>query len=297
MTIAPAEFEYVRQMVRRRAAIVLEPGKEYLVETRLLAVAQRHGESTVSALVSRLQRHREEDLHTSVVDALTTNETSWFRDRHPFDAVADVVVPQLVAEGRADRTIRIWSAACSTGQEPYSLAMRLLDRLGSFPGWKLEILATDLSQEVLDRARRGQYTQLEINRGLPANLLVRHFERAGTGWQVSSAVQRVVSFAHLNLVAPHWPVTRADVVFCRNVLIYFDNETKTDLLARMRRVIRPGGYLFLGAAETTLGLDSTYERVRLGATTAYQVPGSSPVTAGYPERPVSRQNFTEGTRR
>jgi chemotaxis protein methyltransferase CheR len=290
MTIAAAEFEYVRQMVRRRAAIVLEPGKEYLVETRLLAVAQRHGESTVSALVSRLQRNREEDLHSSVVDALTTNETSWFRDRHPFDAVSDVILPALVAEDRPDKTLRIWSAACSTGQEPYSLAMLLLDRLASFPGWKLEILATDISQEVLDRARAGRYSQLEVNRGLPANLLVRHFERQGTGWHVSSAVQRAVSFAHLNLVGPHWPVSRADIVFCRNVLIYFDNETKTDLLARIRRVLRPGGHLFLGAAETTLGLDSTYTRVRLGPATAYQVPGK-------PDQPVHRQNSTEGTRR
>jgi chemotaxis protein methyltransferase CheR len=272
MSIAAPDFSYVSNLVRQRSAIVLEPGKEYLVEARLLAVARSSGASSVTDLIGRLRQRPEPALQETVVDALTTNETSWFRDKHPFDTFADQVLPQIISEGRADRTARIWSAACSSGQEPYSLAILAADRLAMHPGWRLEILATDLSKASLKQARQGRYSQLEINRGLPASLLVKYFEKAGAYWQVKSTLSSSITFEELNLAAPHWSLPQFDVIWCRNVLIYFDVQTKREVLARIRRHLVPGGHLFLGAAETTLGLDETYQRVRLGASTIYRTP-------------------------
>jgi chemotaxis protein methyltransferase CheR len=200
---------------------------------------------------------------------MTTNETSWFRDRLPFTALTDGVLPEVMSS-RKDRAVNIWCAACSSGQEPYTIAMLLSD-LPALAGWRTSILATDLSEEMLDKARAGKYSQLEMNRGLPAQLLVRHFERSGPEWAIKPALKSMVTFRAMNL-ATQWPALPAmDVVFLRNVLIYFDVATKRDILERVRRVLRPDGYLFLGAAETTLNVHPAYERVTLNGATVYKL--------------------------
>jgi chemotaxis protein methyltransferase CheR len=272
MSITATDFAFVSSLVRRRSAIVLEPGKEYLVEARLLPVARKVGADGLAGLVSLLQRSPESaPIYGQVIDALTTNETSWFRDRHPFDAVSDHVLSEVIAQGRPDRTFRIWSAACSSGQEAYSLIMTLNDRLVMHPGWRLDMLGTDLSSEILDQARTGIYSQLEVNRGLPAPMLVRHFDRQGAAWQIKASLRKQVTFKAMNLAQPFPTIPQMDVVMLRNVLIYFDTATKRQVLAQVRRVLRPGGYLFLGAAETTLNLDETFQRVQLGRATAYRL--------------------------
>lgn len=272
MTITATDFAFVSNLVRRRSAIVLEPGKEYLVEARLLPVARKVGADGLGALVNMLQQQPESSpLHGQVIDALTTNETSWFRDRHPFDSVSDHILPEVISEGRPDRTFRIWSAACSSGQEAYSLVMTLNDRLVMHPGWRLDVLATDLSAEILDQARAGVYSQLEVNRGLPAPMLVRHFDRQGAAWRIKDSLRKCVTFRAMNLAAPFPTIPQMDVVMLRNVLIYFNTDTKRQVLAQVRRVLRPGGYLFLGAAETTLNIDESFERVQLGRATGYRL--------------------------
>lgn len=280
MSISPADFQTVAALARRRAAIVLEPGKEYLVEARLTPLARELGLPDLAALVQQVRKETDRGrVSERVVDALTTNETSWFRDRHPFDALADRVVSDLVRSGRPDRTVRIWSAACSTGQEPYSILMSLNDRLAGHPGWRVDMLATDLSETALAQARAGTYRQLEMSRGLPAPMLVRHFERNGAGWQVRPELRQQVTFRSQNLIEPFPPMQPMDVVMLRNVLIYFDADTKRKILAAVRRVLRPGGLLFLGAAETTMNLDASYTREQIGAATAYRAPAASATLA------------------
>lgn len=279
MTISADTFAFVADLVRRRSAILLEPGKEYLVESRLLPLARAAGLSGVDAFVADLRTRPQADRTERVVEALTTNETSWFRDVAPFQALAEHVVPDLVHRGGATR-LRVWSAACSTGQEPYSIAITLADLLGASVG--VEVLATDLNAQVLERAAAGTFTQLEVNRGLPAPTLVKHFRRAGSGWQVADELRRAVTFRRHNLLDPA-PGGPFDVVFLRNVLIYFDLPTKRAVLERVRAVLRPGGYLVLGAAETTIGVHDAYERVVAGRATVYRVVGGpAPRTPGVP---------------
>ncbi len=269
MTISADTFAFVADLVRRTSAIQLEPGKEYLVESRVLPLARAAGMSGVDAYVADLRVHPSAQRTAEVVEALTTNETSWFRDIAPFQALAEHVVPALGEGGRPSR-LRVWSAACSTGQEPYSIAITLADALG--PGVPLEITATDLNAQVLERARTGTYTQLEVNRGLPAATLVRHFRRAGSGWQVADELRRQVAFRQHNLLDAPPLGGPFDVVFLRNVLIYFDLPTKRAVLERVRGALRPGGYLVLGAAETTIGVHDAYERVVAGRATVYRAP-------------------------
>ncbi|GIH81470.1 CheR family methyltransferase [Planobispora longispora] len=266
MALTQQEFAFVSGLVRREAAIVLEPGKEYLVEARLLPLARRTGTVSVSEFVARAQRERA--LADQIVDALTTNETSWLRDREPFSAFTDVVLPDLMERRSPTQKLRVWSAACSSGQEPYGLAMLLEENLRN--SMQYEIMATDISTEMLERAKTGRYSQLEVNRGLPVPMLVKYFQRAGTEWQASDSLRRNVSFQKVNLAAPLPPVQPFDVVFLRNVLIYFDLETKRSVLRRIRSLMRPDGWLFLGAAETTIGIDDGYERVVAGRASAYR---------------------------
>jgi len=294
MTVSAGTFAFVADLVRRRSAIVLEPGKEYLVESRLLPLARDAGHADVDAYVSRVRRAPDEAVHDAVVEALTTNETSWFRDVGPFDALRDHIVPAWRDAGRGTR-LRVWSAACSTGQEPYSIAMALADHVPA-PG--LDVLATDLSEQVLERARRGLYSQLEVNRGMPAPLLVRHLTRVGSGWQVADDVRRAVTFRRHNLLdAP--PVGGPfDIVFLRNVLIYFDPVAKRAVLERVRGALRPGGWLVLGAAETTVGVHDGFERVVLGRTAVYRVgaPARQPLIPSPASSPVApRPPVTAGT--
>jgi chemotaxis protein methyltransferase CheR len=269
MALTTTAFEWVCTLVRRESAIVLEAGKEYLVESRLVPLARAAGAADVSAYVDGVRIRPDRKAQTAIVEALTTNETSWFRDGAPFTAFSTAVVPALKQARASTRSIRIWSAACSTGQEPFSLGMLLADSLLS-EGWRAEIVATDLSNEVLDKARAGRYSQLEMNRGLPAPLLVRHFTRVGTQWQVNDAIRRLVQFQQLNLTSSYAGLGQFDVVFLRNVLIYFDLETKRSILAKVRKALRPGGYLFLGGAETTLGVDEGWDRELIGRVSVHR---------------------------
>lgn len=271
-TLSPADLTFLRELVRERSAIVVDESKNYLIESRLAPVARRNGLGNLTDLVTMLRReHHGGPLHDLVVDAMTTNETTFFRDVHPWTALEHEFIPKLLERRAAQRTLTFWNAACSSGQEPYSLAMLLKDR---FPhilaSWNVRIIATDLSAEMLGRAAAGRFTQLEVNRGLPAPSLLRHFRRDGAMWQISDELREMVEFRALNLVHP-WPfVPHADVVFLRNVLIYFDLPTKQEILRRVRGVLRPDGYLLLGTAETTLNIDDRFERVTHDRATAYQ---------------------------
>lgn len=269
MSIGTREFDFVRDLVRTESAIVLDAGKEYLVESRLLPLARAAGHPDVSSYVAEVARRRQPRSLTAVVEALTTNETSWFRDNDPFSALRTTVLPAL-AKTRTRKSLRIWCAACSTGQEPYSVAMTILDSplLADFD---VTIVATDLSEEVLEKGRKGEYSQLEVNRGLPAPLLVRHFQRDGLNWRISPQLRSKVEFRQLNLLRPYSMLGKFDIVFMRNVLIYFDQSTKQDILRRVRQVTAPDGYLFLGAAEMTRGLDDSWEREPAGRSALYRI--------------------------
>jgi chemotaxis protein methyltransferase CheR len=269
MTLTTTSFDWVRQLVHRESAIVLQPGKEYLVEARLLPIARQAGITDVSQFVESVRTRPNPDSTRAIVEALTTNETSWFRDGDPFTALTSTVLPSLLqARGPSER-LQIWSAACSSGQEPYTIAMLLDDALPNAAS-RVSITATDLSREMVERTKAGRFSQLEVNRGLPAPMLVRHFQRAGTEWEVSPTLRRMVTATACNLAAPLPRMGPFDVVYLRNVLIYFDLPTKQAILRRVRDVMRPDGWLFLGAAETTLGVDDSWERVVVGRSSAYR---------------------------
>jgi chemotaxis protein methyltransferase CheR len=269
--LTPADFDYVRTLVRDRAAIVLEEDKHYLIETRLQTLARADGLKSASEVVDRMRRDRLSVWHTKVVEAMTTNETSFFRDLKPFEALRKMVFPALVAQRRAERRLVIWCAACSTGQEPYTVAMVVRDPSVVPAGWTTQIIATDLATNVLERAKLGRYNQFEVNRGLPATLLVKYFQKQGTEWQVKDDLRSMIDFKQLNLIEP-WPsLPTTDVVFLRNVLIYFDVETKRRILAKVRKLLRPDGYLFLGGAETTLNLDDAFVRVDFEGSGCYRL--------------------------
>jgi chemotaxis protein methyltransferase CheR len=265
--LRPDHFQYVRDMVHRRAGIVLEDGKEYLVETRLSALGRAHG-IDLETVVERARQTPDGPMDDEIVDAMTTNETSFFRDVHPFNTLREHIIPRLIESRRATRTLRILSGAASTGQEAYSLAMMIRESFPELTGWDVRILGTDISREALARARAGRYSQLEVNRGLPAPML-RWFHQHGREFVIDDAIRAMVDFRELNLVAPWPPLPVHDVVLLRNVLIYFDTPTKQAILERIRRVLAPDGLLFLGASETTLGVDPTYTSIRLGASTVY----------------------------
>jgi chemotaxis protein methyltransferase CheR len=269
MTLPATSFDWVRQLVHRESAIVLAPGKEYLVEARLLPIARSMGLPDVGRLVDSVRTRPSPESTRRIVEALTTNETSWFRDGDPFTALASTVLPSLLTARTPAERLRIWSAACSSGQEPYTIAMLLEDALPNAAS-RVAITATDLSRAMVERTRAGRFSQLEVNRGLPAAMLVRHFARAGTEWQVSPSLRRMVTASECNLAAPLPRMGPFDVVYLRNVLIYFDLPTKQAILRRVRALMRPDGWLFLGAAETTLGVDDSWERVVIGRSSAYR---------------------------
>jgi chemotaxis protein methyltransferase CheR len=271
MALAQEDFSFISQLVRRHAAIVLEPGKEYLVESRLAPLAQREGEGDFARLVSRLQQDRSGRLTTEVVDAMTTNETLFFRDGHPFESLRTHLLPELLRMRASERRLSFWCGASSSGQEPYSIAMVLREVLDAHPGWDVSLLATDINAEMLQRTETGSYSQLEVNRGLPIASLMKHFDRQGTQWQVKQHLRDMVRTQLLNLAAPFpYGLGKFDVVFLRNVLIYFDPDVKRQVLDQVRTVLRPDGWLFLGGSETTLTIDDTWERVSVGSSTAYR---------------------------
>jgi chemotaxis protein methyltransferase CheR len=272
MTMAAGDFEYVQELVRKRSAIALDGGKEYLVESRLSTVARDEGFASIDHLVAELRRTRANGLHRKVIEAMTINETAFFRDGHPFEALRVQLIPELMQRRGAQRQLTIWCAACSSGQEPYTIAMLLREYFPALAGWQVRILATDLSTEVLERAKAARYRQAEVNRGLPATFLVKYFRKQNVEWQVVDDIRRAVEFRQLNLNEAWSGVPPCDLVFMRNVLIYIDVETRKAILAKLRLVLRPDGYLFLGGAETTMNLDDTYQRLALPNAGCYYRP-------------------------
>jgi chemotaxis protein methyltransferase CheR len=272
------DFAYLRRLMHERAAIVLEPGKEYLALSRLDPIARHAGVGSVAELVDVLRgENAASELHEQVVDALTTNETTFFRDYNPFESLRTHVLPELIERRHGSRTLAVWSAGCSSGQEPYSIAMAIREHFPELLTWQLSILGTDISPSVLERARRGRYGQLEVNRGLPAHLLVRHFTRAGMEWEIEEPIRRMVRFEQHNLVQD-WPTLPPfDLVFMRNVMIYFDRDAKRDVLAKMHQQLSPFGYLLLGASETTYNLSEDFDREPDGRTAWYRPIRTHPI--------------------
>jgi chemotaxis protein methyltransferase CheR len=253
-------FEYVCALIRSDAGLVLEPGKEYLVEARLRPLAMEAGLISVQAFIQTLRPPGAQELRRRVIEAMTTNETSFFRDRYPFETLRTAILPRVIASRRGERCLNIWSAACSTGQEPYSIAMIIKEDFPELANWNCRTIATDLSQDVLARARSGRYSQLDVNRGLPVQYLSRYFVRDQLDWEIRKDIRAMVEFLELNLTLP-WPhLPRIDIVFLRNVLIYFDVITKRRIFEAMHRHLRHDGYLLLGNCETTLGLHEGFDR-------------------------------------
>lgn len=272
--VTPQSFAYLQKLLLRRTGTLLEAGKEYVVETRLHGLASSEGFGTVAALLEGLQTEEESgSLHGKVAEAMLNGETSFFRDLYPFEALRESLLPELIAKREATRTLNIWSAATASGQEAYSMAMLLLDSFPQLAGWKVRLIATDVSEAMLARARVGVFSQIEVNRGLPARLMLKYFDRDGSEWRLKPGVRQMVEFQQLNL-AGAWPVLPAmDVIFMRNVLLYFSLEARKVILARVGRTLRPDGYLFLGGGETTLITDRSFEPVRVGKAVCYRVRG------------------------
>jgi chemotaxis protein methyltransferase CheR len=268
-------FNYVRELVRGHAGIALAPDKDYLVESRLLPLAQQRGLRSVRELVSGLRKSPFGELHALVVEAMATNETSFFRDAHTFRVLKDVVMPPLLVARQSTQKLTIWSAACSTGQEPYSIAILLAEHFPQLADWHVQILASDIGRQVVSRAALGEYTDLEVSRGLPPGALARHFERRDSQWRIKRDVRRRVKFIRLNLVDPWPPMPKLDIVFLRNVLIYFAPESKRRVLVTLKQCMAADGVLFLGGAESTLGIDDGWQRVSHGKSSTYR-PGLSP---------------------
>ncbi len=269
-TVAPSSFDFLAELVLRKSAIVLEPSKQYLVESRLLPIARAHGWSTLDELVVGLKKPGAATLVDEVIDAMTTNESSFFRDLHPFNALRSHILPELIAKRGKERVLNIWSNACSSGQEVYSIAMLIRENFPELAGWKVSLTATDISKQILDKAQSGIFTQTEINRGLPMPLVIKNFKREGVHWRINEDIRKMVNFRLLNLIEP-WPVTlpKMDIVFLRNVLIYFNVETKKQILDKIHRVMHSDGVLFLGGAETTMNLNVKFDRRPFGAATGY----------------------------
>jgi chemotaxis protein methyltransferase CheR len=270
-TISSGDFNFIRTLVRDRTAITLDDSKVYLVNARLLPIARKAGLSSVVALIRELQIRSPGDLHTECVEAIVTTETSFFRDFFPFEAMKQTIIPGIVDERSAgERNLAIWSAGCSSGQEPYSIAMLIRDGFPELLSWNVKIFASDVSNGMLERSKVGSYSQNEINRGLPAPMLVKYFGQNGTTWRINEEIRRMVTFFPHNLAQGTPSLPPVDIVLMRNVLIYFDVDTKRQVLESVRRTLRPGGHLILGTAETTLNLDERFIRHREGRAVFYR---------------------------
>jgi len=259
--VTPMEYDYLRKLLKERSGLVLSSDKQYLVESRLLPIARKSGLTGLGELVQKIKTPGTEALIVEVVEAMTTNESFFFRDKIPFDHFREAIMPSLVAARAKQRRVRIWCAAASTGQEPYSLAMCLKEMAGQISGWRVEIIATDLSHEVLEKAKAGIYSQFEVQRGLPIQLLVKYFTQIGETWQIAPEIRSMVQYRPFNLLSDFGQLGIFDVVYCRNVLIYFDQPTKVDVLERIARIAEPDGFLVLGAAETVVGLTEAFKPI------------------------------------
>ena len=254
----PEDFELISGLLKERSGLTISKEKTYLLESRLLPIARKRGLEGLEDLVAAVRLKKEAPRLRDITEAMTTNESFFFRDGKPFDRFSNLILPKL-AEARASaRRIRIWCAACSTGQEPYSLAICVREQEELLKDWRVEIVATDISSEVLEKAKAGVYSQFEVQRGLPINHLVKYFDKAGEMWQIDPSIRAMVSYRELNLLDDFTSMGAFDVIFCRNVLIYFEQNLKSEILDKVSRMMPIDGYLFLGGAETVIGLDSKF---------------------------------------
>ncbi|EFO31582.1 chemotaxis protein methyltransferase 1 [Roseibium sp. TrichSKD4] len=259
--MTPIEFDFLKKFLKDRSGLVLSDDKQYLVESRLLPIANNSGLETLSKLVQELQRPGSRKLQEDVVEAMTTNESFFFRDKTPFDNFKEIMMPHMLEARGSSRSVKIWCAAASTGQEPYSLAICLKEMGPKLAGWRTRIVGTDLSAEVLEKAKAGLYSQFEVQRGLPIQLLLKYFEQKGDLWQIDAGIKAMVELSKLNLLENFSHMGEFDIIFCRNVLIYFDQATKSEILGRLAKLMPEDGYLVLGAAETVVGLTDAFKPV------------------------------------
>jgi chemotaxis protein methyltransferase CheR len=281
--VTPPDYEYLRKLLKDHSGLDLSADKQYLIESRLLPLSRKVGLSGIGELVQKMKGGSASTI-TQVVEAMTTNETFFFRDRVPFDHFRNSIVPEILQARASRKSIRIWCAAGSTGQEPYSLAMCLKEMGATLAGWRVEILATDLSQEVLEKSKAGIYSQFEVQRGLPIQMLVKYFKQTGELWQINADIRAMVQHRQLNLLHNFFQLGLFDVVFCRNVLIYFDQDTKINIFNHLAKATEPDGFLVLGASESVVGLTDVFKayperRGLYRPNVARRAPGRMPATA------------------
>jgi chemotaxis protein methyltransferase CheR len=257
--VTPLDYEYLRKLLKERSGLDLSADKQYLVESRLVPLARRTGLAGIPELVQKMKGGGADALTADVVEAMTTNETFFFRDKIPFDHMRETILPALTKARANRRSLRIWSAACSTGQEPYSIAMLLREAGQALAGWRAEIVATDLSQGVLEKSKAGLFSQFEVQRGLPIQMLVKYFTQVGELWQLNADIRGMVQHRQLNLLQDFSSLGTFDVIFCRNVLIYFDQDTKAAIFERLVKQLEPDGMLMLGAAESVVGITDAFK--------------------------------------
>ena len=271
MAIREENFEFIRRALQQRSAIALTDNKQYLVETRLAMLARKLGMGSVDEFVEHLKCPVSPVLWQDVVDAMTTNETSFFRDAVPFHVLRDDVFKRAMSGKTSGGVLNVWSAACASGQEPYSIAMLWRECQSQYPGWDLRIIASDISKEMLGIAEKGAYSSLDIERGLSEQRRKRFFQQEGNLWLVNQSLKKNIEFRYINLIDA-WPVLPLmDVIFIRNVLVYFDLPTKQKIFAKLRAALKPEGSMFLGGAETTLAIDEQFERVFAGVGNCYRM--------------------------
>ena len=278
----PGDFEFLIQLINKRSGLVLTKDKAYLLESRLMPVARKRGMKGLEDLISTIRASEEEGLLREVTEAMTTNESFFFRDLKPFDTFRDVILPDLLENRAAKKSFRIWCAAASSGQEPYSLAMVMKEQAAKLIAWSHEIVATDISTEMLVKAEKGIYSQFEVQRGLPIQMLLKYFKKANDAWEIDPSLRDMVAFKEFNLLKDPKVLGAFDVVFCRNVLIYFDQPTKTRILDWVSRMLPADGRLFLGGAETVLGITDKFKPVpgqRGVYCLAEAVPAAAPAAA------------------
>lgn len=259
--MTPDDFKHMSDLLRVRSGLVLNEDKAYLLESRLMPLTRKFGMKGLDELIAEVRGKKDPALITEIVEAMTTNESLFFRDTKPFDQLKNLVLPRLLKSRAATKKIRIWSAASSSGQEPYSIAMILKEAGAQLSGWNIEIVATDLSLEILQKAKSGIFSQFEVQRGLPITLLVKYFEQDGDKWRINDELRSMVKFRPFNLLDNPAPLGTFDIVYCRNVLIYFDQETKGQVLDSISNIMPDDGVLYLGGAETVLGLTDKFQPV------------------------------------
>jgi len=256
MTLKTETLHFFFKLLYQESGLVLDDSKQYLIESRLEPIAIQEGFASIDALGYKLMQKTDVPLRQKVVEAMTTNETSFFRDQKPFECLRDEIFPELLKTKAAQKRIRIWCAACSTGQEPYSIAMLLCEMASAFEGWQIEIVASDISEPVLLKARSGRYSQHEVQRGLPTPFLLRYFEKSNGMWAIRDQLKKFVSFRKINLLSDFSSIDAMDVIFLRNILIYFDKKTKQGVLMRMTNILSPSGIFLIGASESLIGMET-----------------------------------------